>query len=173
MTRIVEMALAHHETVHVKIVMGNHDDHSAVLMAEILEAFFRNEPRVIVDTSPNPYYYFTFGQNLFGVHHGNEIKPTDLPGIMAVDQAANWQADQHRYFLLGDKHHVEGKNEKGGVNWEIFPTIIPRDAWHHRKGYRSTRRMSAITYHRNFGEWERTVCPIDRIKYEINQRNKS
>jgi hypothetical protein len=162
---LVEHALTKHETVIVRNVQGNHDDTSSFALSLVLEAYFRNEPRVRIETSPNPFWYYRFGKVLIGATHGHSVKQADLPNIMAADRAADWGETTQRHWYTGHIHHKDTK-EFYGVMCESFRTLAASDAWHHASGYRSGRDMHAIVHHREWGEVERHRADILRIRSE-------
>lgn len=162
MVACVRRLLEKHARVIVRNVPGNHDPHLALLLSVTMDAFFRNEPRVTVDLSPSLYWYYRFGKVLIGAHHGHGAKPADLPLLMAADRPEDWGMTAHRHWLTGHIHHWTGK-EHPGVIVESFRTLATKDAWHAGKGYRSGRDMNVITYHREFGEIQRTRCDIAQL----------
>ena len=160
---VVERALKKHEKVIIRSNPGNHDPHSALWLAQILAAYWRNEPRVEVDTSPAAHWYYRHGKVLLGSCHGDGHKPEALPGIMASDQPEEWGATLHRYWYTGHIHSINRK-EFPGVVWESFRTLAAQDAWHKRSGYRSGRDMNAIIHHKDHGEIGRLRSDITRVR---------
>lgn len=155
----IRALLEKHAKVHVIIEVGNHDLASSVWLMECLAQVYENEPRVVVDTSPSHFHYFEFGKVLIGTHHGHGPKMERLPIVMAVDRAEAWGRTKHRYFWTGHIHK-DTVQDNGGVRVESFRVLPPVDTWAHQKGYRSTRSMSSILFHREHGEAARfTVNP--------------
>ena len=157
--RLVQTALKHHRSVNLIVESGNHDPSSSIFLVEAMSNIYENEDRLIVDTSPSKFHYFTFGKCLVGIHHGDGAKPADLPLIMAVDRAQEWGEAEFRYIWTG---HIHSDNVKDfrGVRWESFRILAPPDAWAAGKGYRSRQDMKAIVLHKKFGEVARhTVNP--------------
>ena len=167
MVEIIVSALEKHENVVVRNMMGNHDDHTSKLLAISLGAFFRDEPRVTIDTSANYFWYYQFGKNLIGSCHGNTAKPDKLPHIMAADKPKEWGDTEYRYWYTG---HIHSKNsmEFPGCTWESFRTLAAKDAWHASMGYRSGRDMNSITLHREYGEVGRNTASIKMIRSKEN-----
>lgn len=58
--RTVDAQLREHKRVIVRILPGNHDEHSAVALAYFLLAWYRNEPRVTVDVDPSLFFWHRF-----------------------------------------------------------------------------------------------------------------
>lgn len=148
---LIQLALSKHAKVHVIVEIGNHDDHSAVMLAVCLDAFFRNESRVTIDLSPARFHYYRFGSNMIGVHHGDLVKPTALPGIMATDKATDWGETSHRVWYTGHIH-TQTRYDLPGCEVESFRILPPGDAWSHSMGYRAGRSMDCIIRHKTHGE---------------------
>lgn len=146
-----------HSKVIVWILPGNHDPHTAWMLALCLSSFFDNDPRVVIDMDPGLYKYLRFGRNLLGAHHGHGAKLTDLPLIMANDRKEDWGQTDHRVFWMGHIHHKQVQ-EVHGVFVESLNTLAPGDAWHRGKGYRSTRSSQMVVLDANHGETERHKC---------------
>jgi hypothetical protein len=159
---VIKRCLEKHRLVIVRAVRGNHDPYSSYALALALDAYFHSEPRVKVDLSPSPFWYYRFGKVLIGVTHGDTCKPERLPGIMAADRAEDWGITKHRYWYTGHVHHTS-KREFPGVVQESFRTLAAKDAWHTGAGYRSGRDMQAIILHRDHGERERHICNVGEL----------
>lgn len=150
MRRCIDRAAEKFGHVQVVCEIGNHDDHSAIMLALCLEQYYTNNPRVTIDTSPSLFHWFRFGKNLIGINHGDKAKPQDLPGIMATDRAKDWGETEHRYFYVGHIHHERVKEYPGCIV-ENFRTLAARDSWHAGMGYRSGRDMKCDVLHREHG----------------------
>ena len=163
MRRVIDRALTKHEHVTFIPEFGNHDFHSSILLGLCLSQFYENEPRVTIDTSPEKFHWYRFGQNLIGVTHGDTVKLNELGSIMACDRPVDWGETLYRYFLVGHVHHSQVK-ELHGCIVETFRTLAPGDAWHRGKGYRSGRDMSCLVLHREFGQINRHTVGISQIQ---------
>lgn len=164
MVYVIRAALAKHKHVTVRIVQGNHDPKSSVALRLMLWAYFNNEPRVNIDTSPAAHWYFKFGRVLIGATHGDKSKPKDLGAIMATDRPEDWGSSDFRYFYHGHFHSKRKDTEHPGCDVEGFQTLAPKDAWHAGQGYRSGRSMTAIILHKKFGERFRIKWPVQMLK---------
>lgn len=158
----IDRLLQKHEQVDVVVVIGNHDDHSAVFLSIALEVAYENEPRVTIHQTNGKFHYLRFGQNLFGFTHGDTAKAKDLPGIMSVDRAKDWGETLYRHWYTGHVHHQSVKDGMGAVV-ETFRVLAPGDAWHHAAGYRSDRDMRCDVWHANHGPLTRNIVGIRRI----------
>jgi hypothetical protein len=159
---LVQRLRLKHERIYVVSVPGNHDDHSAIMLAVCLSLYFHNDPGVIVDESPSMFRYHRFGRNLFGMTHGHTIKAKDLPLLMAADRPEDWGATRHRYWLCGHVHH-ESVKEYPGCKVETFNTLAAKDAWHAGQGYRSDRKMVCDVHHIEHGRILRHEVGIEAL----------
>lgn len=163
MRRCIDLLLSKHHTVHVKIVRGNHDEWSSLVLATCLAMFYEREPRVIVDRSPMHFLWHRFGKCLFGFTHGDRAKPADLPGVMACDRKEDWGQTEHRHFYTGHIHHDTVK-EFPGVIVETFRTLAAKDKYHASHGYRSGRDMKCDVWHREYGRITRHSVGIMQLR---------
>jgi len=162
MQRCVMRMLEKHDNVIVKNLRGNHDIHSYMLLTTSLFSRFMDNPRVTVDLSPSPYYYYQFGKNLIGASHGDGAKMADLPLLMANDRPMEWAASRYRVWHTGHVHHDQVK-DLVGCRVESHRTLASSDAWHNWKGYRSMRDMKAIVYEKEYGEEARIRCGVEMV----------
>jgi len=161
MVRTTEAALRRHGRVTVRILPGNHDEHSAVAVAYFLAAWFRNEPRVTVDLDPSLFFWFRFGTVLLGATHGHTVKAKDMASIMAHRRAKDWGETKFRFIHCFHVHHREVLATEGkGVITEVHQAPIPQDAWHFGAGFLSGRSIKAITYHERLGWYGDVITPI-------------
>jgi hypothetical protein len=149
----IDAALNRHENVIVRVLQGNHDEYSSVAIGHFLAAWYRNEPRVVVDLDASLFWWYRFGSVLLGATHGHTVKLSQMPQIMAHRRAPDWGATKFRYIHGFHIHHKEVLATEGqGVVCEAHQAPIPQDAWHWGSGFLSNRSMQTITYHRDYGE---------------------
>lgn len=163
MRRLIDRALEKHQSVHVVNEIGNHDDHTAVMLSLALSMYYENNPRVTIDTSPDHFHWVRFGENLVGITHGNGIKLAQLPGIMAHDRKVDWGQTTYRYYYTGHVHS-DKLCEFPGVVVETFRTLAPRDAYAQHAGYRSGRDMKLDILHKRWGRINRHIVGIEQIR---------
>lgn len=160
MIHAIDTALTKHQKVTVINEIGNHDDQTSKVLSMVMAAWYRNEPRVVIDQSPKTFHFFRFGKNLIGVTHGNNCKPDILGQVMAADMAKDWGETEHRYWYVGHIHH-DTRKEVPGCIIESFRTLAAKDAYHASRGYRSGRDMKALMLHVEHGE-------VGRIRFDIS-----
>jgi hypothetical protein len=154
--RIIDAALARHSRVVVLMAEGNHDPASSVWLRHMFQLLYEREPRLAVIDSELPYYVYQHGETMIGWHHGHLKKPDELPLLFASQFAREWGNTTRRYVHCGHLHHVN-EREHSGVTVTQHPTIAARDAYAARGGWIADRSVSAITYHKRFGQVARTT----------------
>ncbi len=154
--RAIDLMLAKHKLVHVKIMEGNHDPAGSVWLRVMFKHLYERNKRVIVDESPNPYTVHLHGRTLLGFHHGHLSKKTKLPEVFAQQFRKEWGQSTHTYIHVGHLHHVH-ELESSGANVIQHPTLATKDAYAARYGFLSKRQLTAMTYDKTDGEVSRNV----------------
>lgn len=149
--------LQHHDRVIVATCKGNHDKHTSVMLALVLRAHFRDNPRVEIEIPHAERRYIEFGSVLLGTVHGDKGAHKDLPAIMAAEAAAAWGRTTERVIHVGHVHH-DTIQEHRGCKVETHRTLAPRDGWHAGQGYVSGRDLKRIVYHKEWGEVSRETA---------------
>lgn len=160
--RIVTKALATHKEVVLLIAEGNHDLFSSMILREMFMGWYENEPRLKVIDSANPYYAHQHGKVALFWHHSHLKKLDGLPLLFATQFKKIWGETDYRFGHTGDKHHLEEKEHSGVVMLQ-HPTLAARDAYASRHGWHALRRAVRITYHAEWGEYERRYWTPEMI----------
>lgn len=161
--RVVALMLTKHNRVVVLIAEGNHDLSSSVWLQHLFKLLYENEPRVDVIQSAMPYYHYQHGLTMLAFHHGHLSKNDQLPILFAAQFPKVWGTTAKRYCHTGHRHHVEEK-EHSGMTVIQHPTLAARDAYAARGGWIADRSLTAITYHRDFGQVARTTVTPEMLK---------
>lgn len=174
LVKTVDAHLRRHGHVTVRMLKGNHDEHSSVAIGYFLKGWYRNEPRVTVDTDASLFFWYRFGKVLLGATHGHAARVENMPSIMAHRRAEDWGQTAFRFIHSFHLHHrAKFATEGHGCISEVHQTPTPQDAWHFGSGYLSGRSMQSIVYHRNYGEVSRvTAAMLDGGEPEVEKENK-
>jgi hypothetical protein len=159
----IDQMLKTHEEVWAGNVPGNHDLDAARLLAIVLEAWYRNEPRVRVLDNASPYHAIQFGENMICTAHGDGAKREALPGLFAARFRQMWGATSHRRCYSGHIHH-EVVKEFEGMTVENFRTLAAKDAWHAHKGFGSGQSVDVCSHHVRHGLRRRSRIDIAEIR---------
>lgn len=157
----IELALQKHQHVIYRKLPGNHDDETSLMLAIALSAWFRENPRVTVDTDPSRFFMRRFGRVMIAATHGDMLRMGDMAGFMAANWPKEWGATEFRFAYTGHVHHDRVKSG-GGVRAESFNTLAAKDAWHAASGYVSARSAVSITMHKDMGEIDRLTVNLPR-----------
>lgn len=161
MVRTIDAALRKNRRVIVRVLKGNHDEHTSVAIGYFLLAWYRDEPRVTVDVDASLFWWHRHGLVMLGATHGHTVKLKDMASIMAHRRAEDWGATKFRYVHGFHIHHASKfQTEGGGVIMESHQAPIPQDAWHFGAGFLSGRSVQTITYHKSYGEVSRVRVAI-------------
>jgi hypothetical protein len=157
--QLIDHALAKHQTVHLIICEGNHDEASSLWLRHMFAALYENEPRLTVNDSELPFYVHQHGETMLAFHHGHKVTNEQLPMLFAAQFPKVWGNTVKRYAHCGHRHHVDEK-EYAGMTVTQHPTLAARDAHSARGGWISERAAALVTYHERYGQVARTiVCP--------------
>jgi hypothetical protein len=160
MRRIVAMLLAKHERVHIIMSDANHDPAGGAWLREMFAAFFEDEPRVTVDTSPSTYNVFEFGQTSLFYHHGHKRKIASVDSVFVGKFREIFGRTKHSYAHMGHLHSDEMKSAPTTMKVERHETLAGPDAYAANGGWLSGRSAKVITYSKRFGEVGRiTLTP--------------
>jgi hypothetical protein len=159
---LVDFALKRHDKVVVLMAEGNHDISSSIWLRTMFNALYEKEPRVEVIDSEMPYYVYQHGLTMIAFHHGHLKKNDQLPLLFAAQFAKVWGDTEKRYCHSGHRHHVEEK-EHSGMTVVQHPTLAARDAYASRGGWIAERQVSAITYHKRYGQVAKITITPDML----------
>ena len=151
-TSVAHLALTA-EKIEIVAIPGNHDWESMFHLSRLLEAYYRNDKRVLVHASPKSRQYVRHGKVLLGFAHGHLMKSLhDYATLMANEQPSAWAETAERAWHLGHIHkhktlRVAGTDIQHGVQVEHLESLAATDAWHHEQGYvGSPRRLEAFVW---------------------------
>lgn len=160
---IIEMLLMKHKKLHIIMADANHDPVSQIWLREWFALFYENEPRVTVDTSPNPYNAYEFGNTALFFHHGHKRKVSNVSEVFAAQFREIFGRTKYAYAHMGHLHHLDVK-ENPLMIIEQHRTLSAPDAYAARGGWLSGRDAKVITYHKEFGEVSRLTINSDMLK---------
>jgi hypothetical protein len=157
----INLALQKHEIVYFYNVAGNHDISTGIAVMEVIRVAFKDNPRVIVCSSPNPIKYHQHGTTLLQFAHGDGMRVKDAGEIMAHDCEDIFSLTKHRYSHLGHVHKdsaVDGRLCKA----ETHRNLAPLNHWAYHKGFRGPLgTMKSITYSTTNGELARSMYNVE------------
>jgi len=160
---LIDKMLETHQEVVVINVRGNHDSDMACHLSSCLELLYDKEPRVDVLKNYSKFLHWEWENNLFVYHHGDRVKHEQILQAVITNLDEEWSRCKHRYCHLGHVHHQMSK-EIGTMLFEHFSSMTSTDQWHSDSGYGANRSMTAIVYHKQYGEDSRVKINVDAVK---------
>lgn len=161
--RVVDMLLHKHKKVHIIMCDANHDPVSQIWLREWFAVLYENEPRITVDTNPNPYNAYEFGNTALFFHHGHKRKVSNVTEVFVAKYREMFGRTKYAYAHMGHLHSLDVK-ENNLMIVEQHRTLAPADAYAARGGWLSGRDAKVITYHQQFGEVSRITINSDMLK---------
>lgn len=159
---VTELLLQTHDEVILIMAEGNHDISSSAWLREVLAMYYETEPRITVDTNPDPYYCVEHGETSLFFHHGHKKKLTALDSVMASKFRDVFGRTRHSFCHTGHYHHSH-KIESNLMILEQHRTLAAPDSHSSRGGWMSGREAQVITYHNQYGEVGRVIVSPDMI----------
>ena len=158
--RTIERLLHKHKKLHIRVIRGNHDEHSHLILAFSIANRYRNEERVFVETEAETDMLMRqWGRTAIFAHHGDRRFKPEQAALYISDVCQFWSETRHRYMFTGHVHHAQAK-DTGPVKWESLRAFCPPDAYAAQMGYASRRELQAITFDNEDGLVLRAHDPV-------------
>ena len=155
---MIQRVLSKSAKVTVRVLRGNHDEHSHLYLTFALAERFRTaDVEVIKD--PRDLFMFQWGRASIFAHHGDKMKPQDMVMRLA-DCCPFWSATPHRYAYTGHRHQMAAQRI-GGVHWEQLDAFCPPDAY--GSTWTGRRAFKAEVFHRQSGRVLSAHDPLERV----------
>ena len=145
--------------VDVVFMAGNHDRFSALTLALYLKATYDGVDDCEVHMTAKTRHYHSYGNTLIGFTHGDTVKQTRLPSLMAQEEWENWGRHEFKIWFSGHFHHQSVK-EDGGATCIILPSLAANDRWHARMGYKSQAGLAGHIIDKEKGLIGSLFCPV-------------
>lgn len=155
---VVQRMQSKHRKTIIRVLRGNHDEHSYLPLAIGLDERFRNDSSVFVDDSPRDLFMHQWGRTAIFGHHGDKTKPVDFV-LKLADACPFWTEAPYRYAYTGHKHKFAAERI-GGVYWEQLDAFCPPDSYGSR--WVSRRGLKGETFHRQSGRVLTAHDPLER-----------
>ena len=156
--RIIDGLAERHSRVIVRILRGNHDPHSHIILTFALNERYRLADMVEIDMSPRDLFTIRHGKSLIAAHHGDRSPPQRL-AMSIADECPFWSETRDRHILTGHIHHDSVKDFPG-VKWWSLRAFCPADEYGSMFGPR--RALQSMTFHDKKGLVLQAIEPILR-----------
>lgn len=138
---------------------SNHDEVNGYHALKYLEAWFRKDSNVAINTDAKPRKYMLHGVTLVGYGHGNKEKgngtkekASRLASCMPIEVPDLWAKAKYREFHSGHLHSEQMIQEINGVIVRRISAPPATDTWHTQSGYiGSVRKAQTFLYDKELG----------------------
>ena len=139
---------------------SNHDELTGYHALKYLEAWFRNDDNVHIDTSPMPRKYMLYGNTLLGFTHGDKEKgqngtkekASKLASVMPIEAKELWGKAKYREMHTAHLHSEHAIQEINGVIVRRIASPTATDNWHYTSGYvGAVRKAQTFIYNKEYG----------------------
>jgi hypothetical protein len=149
-----------HERTLIRVIRGNHDEHSHTVLTFALAERYRNDSTVTVERNPSELFMFQWGRSAIFAHHGDKAPP-ERQALYLSDICPFWSETRHRHYYTGHIHKDVAR-DVGPLRWESLRAFCPPDSYAAGMGYASRRALRADTYHVRNGRVLTAHDPIER-----------
>lgn len=147
---------------------SNHDEVTGYHALKYLEAWFRNNPNVEIDTSAYPRKYQLYGNTLIGYCHGDKENSTGsrekasrLASLMPLEAAQLWGQSLYREMHTAHLHSEQMIQEINGVIVRRIASPTALDTWHTTSGYiGAVRKAQLFLYDADRGLVQTVNIPV-------------
>lgn len=147
-----------HATVKVRVLRGNHDPQSHMVLTFALSERYRKSTVVTIDKDPRDLLMVKHGRALIAAHHGDKSPPQRL-AMMIADVCPWWSDTRDRHILSGHIHHDSVKDFPG-IKWHSLRAFCPPDAY--GANFAPRRALQAMVFDATKGHIMTAVEPVMR-----------
>lgn len=138
---------------------SNHDEVNGYHALKYLEAWFRQNPNVKIDTDAYPRKYILYGNTLIGFTHGDKEndrgtkqKASRLASLMPIEAAEMWSKAKYREMHAAHLHSEQMIQEINGVIVRRVSSPTAADTYHTTHGYMgAVRKAQTFIYDKDSG----------------------
>lgn len=146
----IDHALTTSDIVRYRANAGNHDPNTPDYLTPALQAYYRNEPRVIIEGSQRLTWVYQRGLVFLATHHGHGIKPEKFAANLPSKFPAEFGASRFWYFMTGHLHS-EREDTFGGIRWIQLPSVCGLDQHSDDMGYSDGAAIRAMLFDERAG----------------------
>ena len=119
--------------VNVQYVPSNHDLHTMFGIMQTINAWYKNDDNIKIDSSPLPRKYCRIGKTLLCLSHDMKIK--DALKIITTEAKDMWSESEHIICLLAHLHQSMIYEKQGYLEIMRLPTVSSWSRWSNDSGY--------------------------------------
>lgn len=148
---------------------SNHDEVNGYHALKYIQAWFRHDKRVEINTDAYPRKYQLYGNTLIGYTHGDKEnskgtkeKASRLASLMPIEAKELWAKAQYREFHTAHLHSEHMIEEINGVIVRRVSSPTAADTWHTSSGYLgAVRKAQVFIYDKSRGLKQVINIPVE------------
>lgn len=149
---------------------SNHDEVNGYHALKYLEAWFRSDSSMDINTDAYPRKYQMYGNTLIGYTHGNKEnsksskeKASRLASLMPIEAPDMWSKSKTREFHAAHLHSEQMIQEINGVIVRRISSPTAADTYHATNGYiGAVRKAQTFLYDKDRGHVQTIHTPVGR-----------
>lgn len=135
----------------VKWVGGNHSKLVEFAIFQSLPRIYANVKHIEFDVSPMDRKVWTYGVNIVGLLHGDEISKEEKTVWLQRDFKAEWSNSKYAEIHCGHFHQEQLFKEVGGITHRTNPTLKIQDKYEYDHGWSSTKVILGYSWDKENG----------------------
>lgn len=148
----INLFLAKSNKVNILYIPGNHDQYTAWYLIQWLKAYYKDEPRVILDNKPVNRKYLKYGKSALMFNHGDVSKQKELAHIFPMEFKDGWSECETYYIFTGDRHYEKSLDIYGIKAYQVAPLSKAVSSWDDKQGYTTSKaEVTAFLIHETKG----------------------
>lgn len=147
---------------------SNHDEVNGYHALKYLEAWFRKDPNIEINTDAYPRKYIEYGNTLIGFCHGatengrgNHNKASRLASLVPLEAPEMWGRTKYREMHVKHLHSEQMIEEINGVIVRRISSPTALDTWHTKSAYiGAVRKAQTFIYDKERGLMQTINTPV-------------
>lgn len=147
---------------------SNHDEVNGYHALKYLEAWFRKDPNIEINTDAYPRKYIEYGNTLIGFCHGatengrgNHNKASRLASLVPLEAPEMWGRTKYREMHVKHLHSEQMIEEINGVIVRRISSPTALDTWHTKSAYiGAVRKAQTFLYDKERGLMQTINTPV-------------
>lgn len=147
--------------IDIIYVPSNHDLHTMYGVTKTIDAWFKDDENITVDTSPLPRKYYQYGKNILAFSHDVKIK--EALKIVSTEASEMWSNSNRAIFMLAHLHQAMEYEKQGKLEILRLPTISGFSRWTNTMGYVQNERKNqtfVLDYNKGIIEIQNTILDL-------------
>ena len=150
---------------------SNHDEITSYHAIKYLEAWFRKDQSITINTDARPRKYQLYGNTLIGYTHGDKEKPARLASMIPNEARTLWGSSVMREMHAAHLHSEHAIEEVNGVIVRRISSPTAPDTWSDKAGYvTAVRKAQTFLYDRERGLLQIINTPVINAQADCKNR---